>query len=140
MVRWIKPDLETKFHIDFDWWEREGRDLRVYLQSHLCPECKVIYTNHRGSEEVDWIDPETAEVTRVDALWQSLRTHCRERPDFITESTPLTDAVFRVFLANGNVPLSAIELHEILGRRTPETILRTLGGRKIYKGIKPVLK
>ena len=140
MVRWIKPDLETKFHIDFDWWEREGRDLRVYLQSHLCPECKVIYTNHRGSEEVDWIDPDTAEVTRVDALWQSLRTHCSQRPDFITENTPLTDAVFRAFLANGNAPLSVMELHEILGRRTAETILRTLGGRKIYKGIRPVLK
>ena len=140
MVRWIKPDPKTKFHINFDWWEREGRDLRVYLQSHLCPECKAIYNNHRGSEEVDWIDPETAEVTRVDALWQSLRTHCSLRPDFITESTPLTDAVFRAFLAIGNAALSSMELHELLGRHTPETILRTLGGRKIYKGIRPVAK
>jgi len=140
MVRWTKPDLETKFHIDFDWWEREGRDLRVYLQSHLCPECKVTYSNHRGSAEVDWIDPDTAEVTRVDALWQSLRTHCSQRPDFITENIPLTDAVFRVFLANGNAPLSPIELHEILGRYTSEVILRTLGGRRIYQGIRPVLK
>ena len=140
MVKWIKPNLETKFHIDFDWWDREGRDLRVYLQSHLCPECKVTYSNHRGSEEVDWIDPDTAEVTRVDALWQSLRTHCSQRPDFITENIPLTDAVFRVFLANGNAPLSPIELHEILGRYTSEVILRTLGGRRIYQGIRPVLK
>jgi len=140
MVRWIKPDLETKFHIDFDWWEKEGRDLRVYLQSHLCPECKVIYANHRGTAEVDWIDSDTAEVMRVDALWQSLRTHCSQRPDFITENTPLTDAVFRAFLANGNEPLSVVELHEILGRHTVETILRTLGSRKIYKGIRPVLK
>jgi hypothetical protein len=140
MVRWTKPDLETKFHTDFDWWEREGRDLRVYLQSHLCPECKVTYSNHRGSAEVDWIDPDTAEVTRVDALWQSLRTHCSQRPDFITENIPLTDAVFRVFLANGNAPLSPIELHEILSRYTSEVILRTLGGRRIYQGIRPVLK
>jgi len=140
MVRWIKPDLETKFHIDFDWWEKEGRDLRVYLQSHLCPECKVIYANHRGTAEVDWIDSNTAEVMRVDALWQSLRTHCSQRPDFITENTPLTDAVFRAFLANGNEPLSVVELHEILGRHTAETILHTLGSRKIYKGIRPVLK
>ena len=140
MVRWIKPDLKTKFHINSDWWEREGRDLRVYLQSHLCPDCKAIYNNHRGSEEVDWIDPDTAEVTRVDALWQSLRTHCSSRPDFIGDNTPLTDAVFRVFLINGNEPLSAVELREILGRYTPETILRTLGGRKIYKGIRPMPK
>ena len=140
MAKWIKPNLETKFHIDFDWCEREGRDLRVYLQSHLCSECKVVYTNHRGNVQVDWIDPDTAEVTQVDALWQSIRTHCSERPDFITESTPLTDAVFRVFLANGNKPLSAIELHEILNRYTPMTILRTLGGRQIYKGIRPVVE
>jgi hypothetical protein len=140
MARWIKPNLETKFHIDFDWWEREGRDLRVYLQSHLCSECRVVYTNHRGNAQVDWIDPDTAEVTRVDALWQSLRTHCSQRPDFITENTPLTDAVFRVFLANGNKPLSAIELHEILNRYTPMTILRTLGGHQIYKGIRPVVE
>ena len=140
MARFIKPNLETKFHIDFDWWEREERDLRVSLQSHLCSECKVIYTNHRGSKEVDWIDPNTAEVTRVDALWQSLRTHCRDKVEFITDSTPLTDAVFRVFLANGNVPLTAKELHEILGRSSAMTILRTLGGRKVYKGIRPVLE
>jgi hypothetical protein len=138
MVRWIKPDLETKFHIDFDWWEGKGHDLRVYLQSHLCSECKAIYANHRGNREVDWIDPDTAEVTRVDALWQSLRTHCHQRPDFITETTPLIDAIFRVFLANGNKPLSAIELRDILGRSTPETILRTLAGRTIYNGIRPV--
>jgi hypothetical protein len=139
MARLIKPNLETKFHIDFDWWEREGRDLRVSLQSHLCSDCKVVYTNHRGSELVDWVDADTAEVTRVDALWQSLRTHCCEEEDFITASTPLTDAVFRVFLANGNMPLSPIELQEILGRSTAMTILRTLGGRKVYKGIRPIL-
>jgi hypothetical protein len=140
MVKWIKPNLETQFHIDFDWWEREGRDLRVYLQSHLCPECKAIYANHRGTKEVDWIDPDTAEVTRVDALWQSLRTHCSQMPGFITENTPLLDAIFRVFLANGNSPLSPIELQAILGRSSPETILRTLTGRTVYNGIKPVQK
>ncbi len=140
MARWIKPTLETKFHIDFDWWDREGRDLRVYLQSHLCSDCRKVYVNHRGNAEVDWIDPDTAEVTRVDALWQSLRSHCSERPDFITENTPLVDAVFRVFLANGNKPLSAIELHEILGNHSAEKILRTLSGRRIYNGIRPVLE
>ena len=140
MAKWIRPTIDSKFHIDFDWWERKEGDLRIYLQSHLCSECKAIYTNHRGNREVDWIDPDTAEVTRVDALWQSLRTHCSERPDYITKNTPLTDAVFRVFLANGNEPLSAKELREILGKYTPEVILRTLGGRRVYKGIRPVQK
>jgi hypothetical protein len=130
--------INTKFHIDFEWWSKKDRDFRVHLRSHLCPECQAIYTNHLEAEEVDWIDPETAEVTKVDGLWQCLRTHCSHLPDYITEKTALTTSIFRLFLANGNTPLSPVELHRILGKPTPEIILRTLSGRKIYGGIKPI--
>ena len=27
----IKPTLETKFHIDYSWWEKSSEDLRTYL-------------------------------------------------------------------------------------------------------------
>jgi hypothetical protein len=138
MGKWIKPDINTKFHIDFEWWRKKGRDFRVHLQSHLCPKCQAIYANHLEAEEVDWIDPETAEVTKVDGLWQCLRTHCGHLPDYITDKTTLTTSVFRLFLANGNTPLSPVELHRILGKQTPEIILRTLSGRQIYDGIKPI--
>jgi len=90
------------------------------------------------TEEIDWIDPETAEVTKVDGLWQCLRTHCSQLPDYLTEKTSLTASVFRLFLANGNTPLSPVELYRILGKQTPEIILRTLSGRRIYEGIKPI--
>lgn len=115
-----------------------GQDFRVHLRSHLCPECQAIYANHLEAEEIDWIDPETAEVTKVNGLWQCLRTHCSQRPDYITEKTALTTSVFRLLLANSNTPLSPVELHRILGKQTPEIILRTLSGRQIYGGIKPV--
>jgi hypothetical protein len=138
MGKWIKPDINTKFHIDFGWWRKKGRDFRVHLRSHLCHECQAVYINHLEVEEVDWIDSETAEVTKVDGLWQCLRTHCSQLPDYITEKTALTTSVFRLFLANGNTPLSPVDLYRILGKQTPEIILRTLSGRKIYGGIKPV--
>ena len=138
MGKWIKPDINTKFHIDFEWWSKKDRDFRVPLRSHLSPECQAIYTKHLEAEEVDWIDPETAEVTKVDGLWQCLRTHCSYLPEYITEKTALTTSIFRLFLANGNTPLSPVELHRILGKPTPEIILRTLSGRKIYGGIKPI--
>ena len=138
MGKWIKPDINTKFHIDFEWWRKKGRDFRVHLRSHLCPECKAVYANHLEVEEIDWIDPETAEVTKVDGLWQCLRTHCSQLPDYITEKTALTASVFRLFLANGNTALSPVELYRILGKQTPEIILRTLSGRQIYEGIKPI--
>ena len=55
----------------------------------------------------------------------------------MNELTPLTTAIFRVFLANGNEPLTPVELAEELGRPA-DTILRTIGGFQVYHGIKPV--
>lgn len=138
MAKWIKPTVDTKFHIDFGWWEKQRRDFRLELHSQLCEECRAKYPNHKEAQLVDWVDAETAEVRRVDALWQSLMTCCRGKPDYITEHTPLATAVFRVFLANGNAPLSPRELHQALGRRTPELILQTIGGPRVYHGVRPV--
>ncbi len=132
----IKPTLETRFHIDYDWWEREGQDLRVYLLSHLDPAQRDFFAANRDIEEIDWIDPATGEVTRVDALQRALMEASRQ-PDFISPRTSLVDAVFRVFLANNNTPLTPVELGEITGR-DPRTILRTLSGTTVYKGLRPV--
>jgi hypothetical protein len=136
----VKPTLQTKFHIDFDWWDRESRELRVYLQSHLCPEHQAAFTAYAGEGLVDSVDPETAEVQRVDGLQYTLRTHCMRLPDFLTTHTSLVDAVFRVFLANGNQPLTPEELAERIHRPgQAQTILRTLAGQRVYKGLRPYI-
>lgn len=137
MTDWVRPTVETKFHIDFDWWETSGRNFRVHLLSHLCQECQGRFENHEEAQHIDWVDEETAEVTRVDGLWHSLRVCCSQKSDYVSETTPLATAVFRTFLANGNEPLSPVELADRLGRPA-ETILRTIGGLRIYNGIKPI--
>lgn len=129
-----KIKKEVKYKIDFAWWEKEERDLRVYMQSHLCPEHQAMYADYSGDEKVDWIDPRTAEVRRVDGLEHTLQTHCSKLPDYITSSTPLVNAIFRVFLANGNSALTVEEIANIIGRPA-ETIERTLGGTRVFKGI-----
>jgi len=133
----IKPTLNTKFHIDYEWWNREGQELRVYLLSHLDDAHRAYFDEHRDTEKIDWIDPVTAEVRQVDALQRALQ-EASQREDFISPQTSLVDVVFRVFLANGNTPLTPIELGERTGR-SPMTILRTLGGTTVYKGIRPVV-
>lgn len=138
MTPWVKPTLETKFHIDFDWWTEKGSNFRVVLRSRLCDDCRGKYPPTGPVGEIDWMDPDTAEVTRVDGLWHSLRTCCSQKPSYIAEYTPLAEAAFRIFLANDNTPLTAMELHKMIGRRTPEAILATLGGKQVYMGIKPV--
>ena len=137
--RLIKPTHKTKFHIDFDWWERESREFRVYLTSHLCAEHRLAFAEYDGGEVVDVIDPETAEVRKEDGIQHTLRSHCARLPDFITPHTSLVDAVFRVFIANGNQPLSPEELADRIGRAGQgNTILRTLSGARVYKGLRPV--
>jgi hypothetical protein len=141
--RLVKPTAKTKFHIDFDWWDRESRDLRVYLQSHLCPDHQAAFAvlgENGGEDLVDRVDAETGEVQKIDGLQYTLRTHCVLQPDFLTAHTSLVDAVFRVFLANGNQPLSPEELAEEINRPgQANTILRTLSGQRVYKGLRPYI-
>jgi hypothetical protein len=92
----VKPTLDTKFHIDYDWWKREDRDLRAYLISHLLPEQRKHFEANPGEGDIDWIDPETAEVRRVDALQQAL-ARAAEDSQYITDHTTLVDDVFVCF-------------------------------------------
>jgi len=132
----VKPTLKTPFQIDFNWWAKNDRDWRVYLRSNLCPEHQKAFEHIDLAEQVDWVDPVTAEVQRVDGLQHALITHCAKQAGFITEHSTLVDAAFRLFLANGNTPMSPIELGDRLGR-PPEIVLRTLTGGRVYKGMRP---
>ncbi|HZY43433.1 MAG TPA: hypothetical protein VFF70_01685 [Anaerolineae bacterium] len=136
--RFTKPTLDTRYHIDFDWWDKADRNLRVYLRSHLCEEHRALYADSvETTEEIDWIDPQTAEVKRLDGLRLQMLTHCSKQPDFIAPHTSIIDAAFRVFLTNNNESLSARELGEKINR-DPELILRTLGGKQVYQGLRAI--
>ncbi len=134
----VKPTLKTCYHIDFDWWKQHDRDWRVYLRSYLCPEHQAAFADLGPSEMVDWVDPETAEVQRVDGLQNVLINHCAKQHSFITQQTTLVDSIFRLFLANGNTPLTPEELSLQLGRDS-NTILKTISGARVYKGLRPLI-
>ena len=135
----VKPTIQTPFHIDFGWWKHNDQNWRIYLLSCLCPEHQQVYAESHNDESIDWIDPETAEVQYVDVLQHTLITHCARREDFLPEHTALVDAVFKSLLANGNSPMTAVEIGARLSR-SPELLLHTLAGQHVYKGIRPVQK
>jgi hypothetical protein len=133
----VKPTLATPFKIDFEWWKNHDRDWRVYLRSFLCDEHQQMFENMSNDEKIDWVDSETAEVTQVDGLQHVLITHCAQQDDFLTSRMALVDSVFRIFLSNGNKPLTSEELGDLLNRPAG-TILKTLSGFRVYKGIRPI--
>lgn len=132
----IKPTLDTKFRIDFGWWEKSSEDLRTYLLSHLLPEQRERLSQSDEDRTVDYIDPDTGEVMELDELRLAIQI-ASEDENFINSHTSLVDSIFRVFLANGNVPMTPRELEEYT-ERSAQTILKTFGGKQIYKGIRPI--
>jgi hypothetical protein len=132
----VKPGLTTSYHIDFDWWKDHESNWRVFLFSYLCPEHQAAFSGNASEVMIDWVDPESAEIHQVDGLQSTLMNHCAKLDGFYTEQTALVDAIFRVFLANGNAPLTPIDLSDRIGR-TAETILRTISSPNVYRGIRP---
>jgi hypothetical protein len=135
----VRPTIQTHFHIDFNWWQLGDRDWRVFLQSLLCPEHQLAFAELPDDHMVDFIDPQTAEVQRVDGLQHVLITHCAKREGFISPHTTMVDAIFRIFLANGNTPMTPMELAQQSGR-SPDLILRVMTGEQIYRGLRPVME
>lgn len=139
LSRLIKPITTTPFHIDFDWWTSSGQDLRAYLVSHLPADIRDAYADLSNNTLIDSVDPDTGEVKQVDGLVMRIRTISEQGSEFITAQTSIVDAVFRTFLLNNNKPLNALELGHRLNRDAT-LILRTLSGRRVYKGLRPMVE
>jgi hypothetical protein len=132
----IKPSIDTPFHIDFDWWREHDNNWRVFLHSCLCLEHQKAFLNLDQDCCIDFVDPETAEVSSVDGLQHILITHCAKQSGFIVENAALTDSLFRILLAGGNGPMSPKEMGQVLNRSS-DMILKTLTGSRVYRGIRP---
>lgn len=135
-LSFIKPTIHTKYCIDFDWWKTHDSNWRVFLYGCLCADHQKMFDGKPENETIDFVDPETGVVTKVDGLQSALMMHCAKEPGFVTTNTALVDAIFRVLVANGNNPLTPLELSDRIGKPA-ETILRTISGFQVYKGIRP---
>ncbi|MFM8877077.1 MAG: hypothetical protein ACKOGC_13515 [Anaerolineae bacterium] len=134
----LKPTVKTPFHIDFEWWQQNERDWHIFLRSFLCAEHQEAFANVEEGDMIDWIDPQTAEVKPVDGVQHALISHCAQLPDFVSQRTAIVEAIFRLFLANGNIPMSAEDLSKKLGKPA-DTILKTIAGPRVYRGLRPML-
>jgi hypothetical protein len=138
MAKYVKPTLKTKFHIDFSWWQEEGRNLRSRLLEHACPECRELLEADPTIKTMDWVDPETGRVFTIDQAWHLVRERCADDPNYLDEQLALVASVFRLFIITNNSPLTPVEMHQRLSRKSAGLILRTIGGHRTYMGIRPV--
>jgi len=117
--------IQSKFKIDTEYWEKQGRNFREEVYDALCDECKNSYTLE-DQKLVDHVDPSTGEVTRMDVLLDCASAVCADSSEFINPKMPLTRSIFRAFVAAGNMPQSAEEIHSRIQKGSPQVILKEL--------------
>ncbi len=132
IANWQQIGPHTRFFIDYSWWDRSGLSLQTYLQTQLGGQAPLPVE----TEEVDMIDPRTGEVRQVSGFEYALQHYFRQLPADFLHNASLVDAIFFVLLTNGNQPMSAAEIAAQL-HRPAEIIYQTLGGSRIYQGIRP---
>ncbi len=136
-MKFFRPTENTHFHIDYAWFEKNGQDVNVLINKCLTPEQLEQLADEPLDEPLDVVDEQTGEVQRVTKAVQFIRETRAGDPDFIGPKTPVSEAVFRIFLLNNNQPLSAADLAARINRK-PEEILRQFGSRVVYNGIRAV--
>jgi len=123
---------EQRWAINLEWLRKNNRSFTAMVKSSLCPKC-------RKKLKVDNVE------AKVNDLFKAIKTCCSKSVDFITPTLPIHESVFRIFLANGNQPLTLEELGSQLNQRrgidtyrTSVQILSRLLKNDQHYGLQPV--
>lgn len=113
---------ESRYFIDLDSYQQAGRSFAALVRNRLCPRSQKTLGAEAGAE----------------AILATLKDCCSQAEVFFSPSQPLKESVFRLFLANGNSPLSLEEIAQELARRrggltpSPQALARLLASDHYY--------
>ncbi len=108
----VASRLETRWTIDLNWLKANGRSFSILARDALCAKCRKK------------LKADTTEVKPADLL-KAVQSCCSKSDNFISPGLPFQESIFRVFLANGNNPLTLEELGAQLTQRRGADIHRT---------------
>jgi hypothetical protein len=117
---------EARWAIALDWFSLNHRSASVLVKDYLCPACVKRLKDKKEPP--------------LKALFTSIESCCSQTPDFINEKLPIMESAFRLFLRNGNRPMTLKELSSELGqmrfgdiyRTSPEALSRILKNDRYY--------
>ncbi|MBI4320161.1 MAG: hypothetical protein HY675_16855 [Chloroflexi bacterium] len=119
---------KPKFFIDRKWYDDHDRSFRAMAQARFCRSCQA-KIGTETQERVPTINPQTGRVVYelrnvpygANPL-PVIRNCCSKARGYITPDTPVLEAVFRVFLANGNQPTDLEGIREQLSEWIPLSV------------------
>ncbi len=148
-----ESENSTRYHIDTTWFDNSSLSFVDIVQARMCESCR-----ERLGEEVEDRQPVfdrttgkmTFEVRRVaygSNPIRVIRDCCSRKKNFIIPDMATLEAIFRIFLANGNQPMPVSHVREQLQEWCPgggcQWLLLTneqmerLLSRDAYYGLRP---
>ncbi len=119
------PEEKPRFYIDVQWYDSRSKSFSAVAQSRFCKSCQS-RIGTESQERVPTVDEKTGRIVfemRSTPFGSSplsvIRGCCARNKDYITVETPVMEAVFRVFLANGNQPSDLETVREQLSEWVP---------------------
>ena len=123
-------EVQCSYSIDLNWHKEQGRSFALLARSRLCP----------SSQKKKIPKSETA-------LLNTLMQCCSKWAGFFNADAPLLEMIFRLFLANGNNPLTLAQIQDSLEQRLTDTSgprdlsipkLKRMIDNDSYYGLRPV--
>jgi hypothetical protein len=121
----VSTERRPRFYIDLQWYDEHNRSFRAMAQARFCWSCRG-KLGTETQERLPTVDERTGRVVfevRTTPFGANpmavIRGCCARSKDYITKETPVLEAVFRVFLANGNQPSDIARVREQLAEWVP---------------------
>ena len=121
--------VSSRWFIDLDWYQQNNRSFLALAENCLCPKCRKKLKGETSAAD----------------LLKTIKGCCAKAPDFITGRLPILESMFRLFLANGNQPLSLEEMEGQLSEwreggtyRTSVEVLSRLLSSDRYYGLRQI--
>ena len=100
---------EVCYWIDLAWCEKNGRSFKALIKSRLCLICQTKTVPEKDNHS----------ILSNTVLIDTIKDCCSKWEGFITPQMSIIETTFRIFLSNGNQPLTAsqieLQIREIRG-------------------------
>jgi hypothetical protein len=115
---------KPRYYIDEKWFTAHNKSFRAVAQTRMCASCRK-KLGTEVQERVPTIDSRGRVVYEMRSVpfasnpLTEIRRHCSKESGYLNAETPVVEALFRVFLANGNQPIDLDTIREQLATYVP---------------------
>jgi hypothetical protein len=113
------------YHVDPSWFEENALSFDDVVRARMCDTCRA-KIGQEVTERAPVFDKSTGRMrfeehttTFGSDPLKAIREHCGRAKNYVHRDMPTLEAIFRIFLANGNQPMTLEQVREQLAEWCP---------------------